>query len=67
MGIDPKIRAGFDQAAAEIADTYPPMLARFFKECIANDFTRDESLMLTRDMFDLLWTGDSRFQDGESD
>lgn len=47
----PQEQSRFDQAAASMADLYPPALARFFKQCIAEGFTREESMRLTLSMF----------------
>jgi hypothetical protein len=36
-----------DQATALIAETYPPMLRRFYMGCISEGFAVDQALALT--------------------
>ena len=45
--MDPDKRAKLDQSFAEICDTWPPALWRFFKNAITEGFTEEQALILT--------------------
>lgn len=48
--IDPKAIHVFEQAAATIAEVFPPLLRQFYEGLVAEGFRSDEAMSLTNTM-----------------